>query len=125
MKGTLLPLTLALCSQGASAESNKDLTELPLEELLKLRVISTPKFASKAEDIPSAVSILSAEDIRAFGWRTLADALRSLQGFTVTDDHTYAYAGVRGVSVPGDYRSRFQVLIDAELCSSRTKPVIA
>ncbi|MGD9786492.1 MAG: TonB-dependent receptor plug domain-containing protein [Sulfuricellaceae bacterium] len=114
MKGTLLPLTLALalCSQGASAESHQDLTELPLEELLKLRVISTPKFATKAEDIPSAVSILSAEDIRAFGWRTLADALRSLQGFTVTDDHTYSYAGVRGVSVPGDYRSRFQVLID-------------
>ena len=32
--------------------------------------------------------------------------------FNVTDDHTYSYAGVRGISQPGDYRPRLQILID-------------
>ncbi len=57
-------------------------------------------------------SVLTRADIRAYGWRTLADALRTLNGYTITSDHTYSFVGVRGVSAPGDYRSRLQLLID-------------
>ena len=83
-----------------------------LEDLLKVQVISTPKFALNAEFTPSSVSVLTRQDIRAYGWRTLADALRTLNGYAVTNDHTYSYVGARGVSSPGDYRSRLQVLVD-------------
>ena len=86
--------------------------DMSLEDLLKVQVISTPKFALNAEFTPSAVSVLTRQEIRAYGWRTIADALRTLNGYTVTNDHTYNYVGARGVSAPGDYRSRLQVLID-------------
>ena len=86
--------------------------DMSLEDLLKVQVISTPKFALNAEFTPSSVSVLTRQEIRAYGWRTIADALRTLNGYTVTNDHTYNYVGARGVSAPGDYRSRLQVLID-------------
>lgn len=96
----------------STAQAQLDGIDLPLEELVKVRVVSLPKFAENADAIPSVVSILKREEIRLYGWRTLGDALRTLQGFNVTSDHTYAYAGVRGVSPPGDYRPRLQLLID-------------
>ncbi len=106
----LLASTLLLLSRPTLAAI--DAIEMPLEELVKVNIISTPKFAENPDQIPSVVSILTAEDIRLYGWRTLGDALRTLQGFNVTDDATYSYAGVRGISQPGDYRPRLQMLID-------------
>lgn len=117
MRVALLGLSLAgvLAGQSASwatSDAPADLNSLTLEQLLRVPVVTTAKFAGRADDIPSSISILTAEDIRTFGWRSLADALRSLQGFNITDDHTYVYSGVRGFSVPGDYRPRMQILID-------------
>lgn len=91
-----------------------DAIDMSLEDLLQVNIVSAPKFAENPEQIPSVVSIISAADIRLYGWRTLGAALRSLQGFNVTDDHTYAYGGVRGISQPGDYRPRLQILIDGQ-----------
>jgi outer membrane receptor protein involved in Fe transport len=112
--GVLAGLAAATLLAGpaqAVAEAD-DITELSLEELLKIRVIQTPKFSINAALTPSAVSVLTRGDIRAYGWRTLADALRTLNGYTVSNDHTYSLVGVRGISAPGDYRSRLQLLID-------------
>lgn len=89
-----------------------DAIEMSLEDLTQVRIVSAPKFAEDPDQIPSAASILTAEDIRTYGWRTLGDALRSLQGFNVTEDHTYSYAGLRGIAQPGDYRPRMQILLD-------------
>ena len=89
-----------------------DLTALSLEELMAIEVVSTPQFAGRIADLPASVSILTANDIRAYGWRTLADALRSLRGFNVTYDRTYSYAGVRGLSPAGDPKPRLNILID-------------
>lgn len=103
---------VALGPTAGQAAARLDGLSMSLEELSAVRILATPKFAEDAEHSPSSISILTAAEIRSFGWRTFADVLRSLQGFNVTDDHTYAYGGVRGVSAPGDYRQRFQVLID-------------
>lgn len=105
-------LALALLLNTAVSTATVDPIDLSLEELTQVRIVSTPKFAENPDRIPSVVSILNAEDIRLYGWRTLGDALRTLQGFNVTEDHTYAFAGLRGISQPGDYRPRMQILID-------------
>ena len=107
----LLVVALSLFAGSVPAASELP-DDISLEDLVKVQVISTPKFALNAEFIPSSVSVLTREEIRVYGWRTLADALRSLNGYTVTNDHTYSYIGARGISAPGDYRSRVQVLID-------------
>lgn len=117
MKMHLRPLRLgsllfALMIANSSVRADLDAIDIDLEDLVAVRLLSMPKFAENADQIPSAVSILKREDIRLYGWRTLGDALRSLQGFNVTTDHIYTYAGVRGISPPGDYRPRLQILID-------------
>ena len=59
----------------------------------------------------SAVTVISAADIRLNGWQTLADILNTLPGFSITNDYTYNYAAARGLAISGDWRSRMQILI--------------
>ncbi|MTW01422.1 TonB-dependent receptor [Duganella ginsengisoli] len=86
---------------------------MPLEQLLELQVVtSASRFAQAIADAPAAVVVVTAQDIRDHGWRTLGDALASLPGLYVTSDRNYAYLGARGFLRPGDYDSRFLLLID-------------
>ncbi|SFU50598.1 TonB-dependent receptor plug domain-containing protein [Pseudoduganella namucuonensis] len=90
-----------------------ELAALPLEQLIGLQVVSSAsRFAQAIADAPSAVVVLTAQDIRDHGWRTLAEALASLPGLYVNDDRNYAYLGARGFLRPGDYDSRFLLMID-------------
>ena len=112
---------LLLCAHTAAAAPDVDtdngdirtLTTVPLEELMQLRVVTTASmFAQPISDAPSSATVLTAADIRDFGWHTLADALASLPGLYVSNDRNYAYLGARGFLRPGDYNSRFLLLID-------------
>ena len=95
---------------GAQAET---LAELSFEDLVALRTVTAAsKFEQLISEAPSAVVVLTAADIREFGWRTLGDALASLPGTYVTRDRNYSYLGARGFLRPGDYNSRFLLLID-------------
>ena len=109
---------LAACALPARAgqvtldSGSSELAALPLEQLVALQVTSASRFPQSIADAPSAVVVLTAQDIRDFGWRTLADALASLPGLYVTNDRNYSYLGARGFLRPGDYDSRFLLLLD-------------
>lgn len=60
----------------------------------------------------SHVTVLTAEDLEAFGFTTLAEAVQQLAGIYVAYDHAYAYLGVRGLGLTSDYNSRLTVAID-------------
>ncbi|WP_206955695.1 TonB-dependent receptor plug domain-containing protein [Trinickia acidisoli] len=85
---------------------------MPLEALMQVKVRTATLFSQSVADAPAAVVVLTAKDIQAFGWRTLADALASLPGLYTTYDRTYTYLGADGFQRPGDYNSRFLLLID-------------
>ena len=89
-----------------------DLTDVPLEQLLELEVFSASKFVQKVSAAPSAVTVITAADIRTYGYRSLAEILRSMRGLYVSYDHNYSYVGVRGFSRPGDYNTRVLLLLD-------------
>ena len=89
-----------------------DLTRFSLEELMHMEVYSASKFGQKASEAPSAVTVITAEDIRTRGYRTLADILRGLPGVYVSYDRNYSYVGVRGFGRPGDYNDRLLFLVD-------------
>jgi outer membrane cobalamin receptor len=99
----------------AQTPSTEGLTSLSLEELLKVdveRVFSASRFVQDASRAPASVSVITQQDIRRFGYRTLAEALRSVPGFYTTYDRNYTYLGVRGFGRPGDYNGRVLLLID-------------
>ena len=94
------------------AQSDQDLTSLSIEDLSHVKVYSASRHLEEARDSPSSVSVITAEEIRRYGWRTLADVLRSLRGFYTSYDRNYTYLGVRGFLRPGDYNSRVLFLLN-------------
>lgn len=104
-------LLAAACGRAADV----DLTELPIESLLavEVRTVSgAAKHEQTATRAPAAVSVITAEEIRRFGWLDLGEALRALPGFHESHNRNYQFLGVRGFSRPGDFNSRVLVLID-------------
>ncbi|HOP41214.1 MAG TPA: TonB-dependent receptor plug domain-containing protein, partial [Geobacteraceae bacterium] len=102
-------------SSGPPEDAQPDLTSLTIEELMEIEV-ETVSGASRYEqpisEAPASVSIVTADEIRKFGYRNLADILQSVPGFSVTNDRNYQYAGIRGFGLPGDYGTRMLLLID-------------
>jgi outer membrane receptor for ferrienterochelin and colicins len=97
---------------GVNLSGAHTLADLSLEELMDLPVVGASKYPQKLREAPASVTIITREDIKRYGYRTLADILRSVPGFFVTDDRNYQYLGIRGFNRPGDYNSRFLLLLD-------------
>lgn len=108
--GVLAGTSLAL---EASAEpAPTDTSEVRLEALLEQRVESAAKYDQSVHDAAASVTVVTAEDIERYGYRTIDDVLRTVRSFYVTNDRNYAYAGMRGFGRPGDYNNRILLLLD-------------
>jgi len=75
-------------------------------------VFGASKFQQKVTEAPSSVTIITADEIQKYGYRTLSDVLQSVPGFYVTNDRNYSYIGVDGISRPTDYNTHLLMLID-------------
>ena len=118
LKTGLFGLVLTGCVGMAwAADNTADLSVLKsmsLEDLGEVQVntiVAVSGFEQKTTEAPSSISIVTAEEIKRYGYRTLADILESLQGFDVSSDRNYAYLGSRGVNL-GDYNNRILLLVD-------------
>jgi iron complex outermembrane receptor protein len=96
----------------ADPQPDQDLMSMQIEDLARVQVYSASRHLEDARKAPSSVSIITAEEIRKYGWRTLGDALRTLRGFYTSYDRQYTYLGVRGFMRPGDYNSRVLLLVN-------------
>ncbi len=97
-------LTLTNLAEEISLEQ---LGEIPI-----LKVSTASRYAQKVSEAPSYVTVVSSDEIKKFGYRTLADVLNSINGLYVSYDRSYTYLGVRGFNRPGDYNSRVLVMVD-------------
>ena len=113
-----LLMVLSLWPMAASADTKTDmnkLTKLGIEELMEIEVptvYGASRFEQKVIEAPSSVSIVTSDEIKKYGYRSLADILRSVRGFYATNDRNYNYLGVRGFIRPGDYNTRILILGD-------------
>ena len=103
---------IALVSPQVVAGQTQDIVDLSPEALKNVQVYSASMYMQSDREAPSSVTVITAEQIRQFGYRTLADALRSVRGFDITYDRNYAYVGVRGFSRPGGYNDQVLLLLN-------------
>ncbi len=115
----LLASILILAPLPALAQSEADPTAAAdsfSEELILFQeipsVFGASKYDQKPAEAPASITVITAEEIRYYGYRTLADILRSVRGFFTTYDRNYSYVGVRGFGRPGDYNTRILLLQD-------------
>jgi iron complex outermembrane receptor protein len=94
------------------AQESSDPAALSLEELLNVKVYSASKFEQKAAEAPSSISVITADQIRNYGYRTLGEALRSVTGFYVQNHGSYSTLGVRGFAPSGDSNGRILLLVN-------------
>lgn len=104
-----------LHSAESDPQTQKDLVAMPLEELMGIEVstvLGASRYEQKITDAPASISIITSEDIKRYGYRTMADVLNSVRGFYVTYDRNYNYLGTGGFLRQGDYNTRMLLVID-------------
>jgi outer membrane receptor for ferrienterochelin and colicins len=109
---TVVGIVAAPLLAGAQAASDQDLMSMKIEDLTRVKVYSASRHLEDVRKAPSSVSIITADEIRRYGWRTVAEALRSLRGFYTSDNRQYTFLGVRGFMRPGDDNPRILLLVN-------------
>lgn len=88
------------------------LLQMSIEDLTNLEVTTASKFPQKVSEAPASITVITADEIKIYGYRNLADILSSVRGLYISNDRNYEYVGVRGFNRPGDYNSRILLLVD-------------
>jgi outer membrane receptor for ferrienterochelin and colicin len=110
---SMLLVAVCLTAFPVLAAEPPDLTGLSVEELAQLEMVYAASRRSQSmREAPAFVTVVTANEIRRYGHRTLADVLRQVPGFYITNDHNYSYIGVHGFSRPGDYSTRVLLMVD-------------
>ena len=96
----------------ANAQEVPDLTALSIEQLLELKIVGASRYAQSQNEVAAAAVVITRHAIKAFGWRTLDEALGSLPGIHTTDNRQLSSVGARGFGLPGDFNTRLLVMIN-------------
>lgn len=76
------------------------------------KVQAASKTKLSVDQAPASVTVITREELQAFGYQTVAEAVQAVRGFFVTDDRIYNYLGLRGFAPAGDFNLRLLVLYD-------------
>lgn len=125
-----LALTIILFARAAAAETPsvdvQDLPPLPPEQeeqsssatLLAASqveedvVVGAAKREQSLGNVASAVTVVSGDRLRRFGYRTVGEAIAGVAGVYISDNRISYSAGIRGLQIPGDFNTRILVLVD-------------
>jgi iron complex outermembrane recepter protein len=115
--GLLLAIVATACFPARLAASpqdppqQRDVTDIDLDDLMKVSVTSPGRKAQPVTIVPSAVHVLRGEDIKRTGATSLAEALRAVPGMHVARTRANAWAvSARGFNSTS--ANKMLVLID-------------
>jgi iron complex outermembrane recepter protein len=116
----LLALGLALMPvPGHAGEEQATLEKLArssLEELMRVRVTGVTGTPQSRLETPAAVYVITGEDLRRSGHRSLAEALRMVPGMNVGRINSAGWlVGARGLSGSALTATRYLVLVDGRM----------
>lgn len=75
-------------------------------------VVGAAKREQSLGNVASAVTVISADRLRRFGYRTVGEAVAAVAGGYLVDNRLSYSIGIRGLQIPGDFNSRILVLVD-------------
>lgn len=118
-RATLVLLALASAASTVRAHEParaQDLTRLSLEELMNVEVTSAQGTANRLQSTPAAMYVITGEEIRRSGHRTLAEALRMVPGmFVGRGGSSFWRVGARGFTGSGITSTKQLVMIDGRI----------
>lgn len=88
---------------------------MDLLDLMNQKVITASKYSQNSSEAASSIGVITSDEIKQFGYRTLGEALNSQRGMYLSNDKNYQYVGSRGFSRPTDYNNRIVVMIDGHI----------
>jgi outer membrane receptor for ferrienterochelin and colicins len=86
-----------------TATDTEDRQLKPVDAVLRLKrleVTGATQRRGRLEDAPASTTIITAEELRLFGYRTVAEALRFVRSLQVWTDRLYDSAGRCGSACP-------------------------
>src|SRR6478609_3833561 len=117
--GALISMLALASSPAGAVTSSNDLTRLAnmsLEQLMSTRVTSVAGRPESRFATPAALTVLTAEDFRRNGFRSVAEALRLVPGMFVGRVNSSSWViGARGLTGSSLTATRYLVLIDGRL----------
>ena len=75
-------------------------------------ISSASRYGQSVYEAPASVTVITREEIRRFGYRTLGEVLSAAGGLYTSYDRNYTYLTVRGMARRGDFNARVLVLLD-------------
>jgi iron complex outermembrane receptor protein len=103
--------SFSLADTSLSDAEQKDVTEMDMADLLKVQVTSVSKKAQALSDAPSAIFVISNEDIKRTGVTSVPEALRMAPGIDVARINSNKWAiTARGFN--GQFANKLLVLVD-------------
>jgi len=110
-KSLFLGASVLISAEAAAVAPAKDYTDLSLEQLMRVEITSVAKRPVSILDSPAAVYVLTNDDIRRTGARSIPEALRQVPGLNVARISSGGWA----ISARGDnsvFANKLLVLVD-------------
>jgi iron complex outermembrane recepter protein len=102
---------LSLAGNGWTLSNVEDLTQLSLEDLMRIEVTSVSKKGERLSDAPAAIFVITQEDIRRSGVTSIPEALRMAPGVEVAKIDANKWAiSARGFN--SRFATKLLVLLD-------------
>jgi iron complex outermembrane receptor protein len=96
----------------AAEEPSSSATVLAASAVEEDVVVGAAKREQSLGNVASAVTVISGDRIRRFGYRTVGEAVAAVAGVYLEDNRLVSAVGIRGLNIPGDFNTRILVLID-------------
>lgn len=125
-RATALTAIFGLLTHQALAADPRSRTEpvaddLDLVKLLNVEVSTATKTAESLDEAPAVITVVTREEIHAWGYRSLAEVLNHTVGFYLVSDQVLPNVGVRGMTGGlGAESGVIKVMIDGRSVAYRT-----
>jgi iron complex outermembrane recepter protein len=106
-----LPGLVSTSAAEETSPAERDLLDLPLEELMNIEVTSVSKKEEKLFKAPAAVYVITQEDIRRSGATCIPEALRLVPGLQVSRINSNSWA-ITSRGFQNQFANKLLVLID-------------